>query len=756
MSVNPLNGPIVQLLREREEDHRHDTLALWEQRAKATSPSLPWSRVDKLSLNDLNSIGQNATQVIISCSLQAPDLVKDLLTKVGQQSDTRFYLLAPLACQNDDWLKKLVAKLPPNLLTRLGLEPPGDWLVANGSTGRLFLGAPGQARRWALHLDKEGAQSLFQAFSWMFWHRSTLEAIPGATPGGFQRCLSAPWPEPSATVIPLARGVLHARNDMLPMLPFPELVVSPDGLPWPGNPASVLAPPTQTPFELLRDQSARGASIAWTSLDLPRLSLTRQRLALSLEEGPLRLQLECESQDAIALRHSLEDIVRQPEWCFYPERKLMDVQGPIWMEGARAAVSVDDRHVRRLGTLQADNLDNMQLLQPMQWPPPEKPSRLWRFTWEVEPPRVPSGAREARLVQDWRRLDEYVVAQGEALRRQLKGMEEEETKSGLLTRLVGLVKPWDSVKRKRQQIADQLDEILEDKVSRRPTEAADLLSRLRTQQEAMRTLRSEARAAEEREELRLVEEKQRAQYEAERKGKQSQLEVLEARLQTVKASQQEKTTEKEQAALALAHEEQLWTERQEAEQKERSAASESERQALEAKQSALKETVRTLRNQLSKAKKDKKKALGKDLEQTNSELSQLAGLLAALKAPPIEMSTPPAEILALREKIGGLEKELKDLLAQATELGRQHDTLHNDLRRDFVFKAPASNRQPLKLEAPPAPPSIPTESLPESGRLLEHNNMRFLEVTTWETAERLRKAAERLSAKRVAPASGHP
>ena len=741
-------GKIGPTIRRRQESHADDTLELWEQSAIAPSCSSPWSDASKVEVDQLLALIQGADHAVVSLTRQAPAVLWALAAKAARTPGGPLYVYAAASQQDDPAVKALLNSASSRVLVRLGAEPPGDWVVA-GDSGRLFVGAPGGPRKWAVTLDAPRAGALHAAFTWLFWHRATLEAMPGTT--GFRAPLDAPRLDPTSPFeTQLRAGLLLRDGGDAPMLPTPEAVVSPDGATWSGNPAVALTPHKGTAFDRLRAATGQGTACVWAPLDLPRLALGRHRAALLLEEGPARIQLDFDERDALPLLQFVGDLARQPAWRFHVERKLGDVNGPVLLAGTSGPVPVKDEVEIDEGDQQAPELISMSSLEPRSWRRPSQLARTWRYTWRVLPPTAPAAAREARLVTEWRLVDEFARSQVDALRRSVEQMDAEEQKSGLLKRLGSFVSRWDQVHAARRRISAALDEVGEDLPSRRPTEATDLLDKLVAQHDAFRALRKDAWVEELQAEVDEARLRQQQAHAAECQPHRESAAKLEAEIAESRADVQTLEGHLGLARGAVeaaqgAHEVHAAEVR-----RLREEAVADERRSLTTELEGVTAVLAGLAERLKTAKKAERREITADQDHGRRNENRLSQKLRQIRAT-IDAPVPDLEDLQkARGLLGELRAKQRDLTTRIADLEKKWAAAHAKAERPFVFQPPPSRKAPAELPPLPKRPAVPVEHLPAVGRLVEHAGQRYLEIATWEQLDRALPVAKRLNAKLVA------
>ncbi|WNG59322.1 hypothetical protein F0U59_34840 [Archangium gephyra] len=758
------SDPIVPLEQEQVDDLSAKTLTLWERDASpaAGAPALPWVPLDQLSPESWQARLHGATSLIVVCTSRRPPVADEVVAWASQHEGIRTYVRGPEAWAASPVAQALLKRGGRGALVRLGAEPPGDWIVVDqGRTGWLWVGGPSGALRWAIPLDAPQARSLFEASVHLFWHHATREALPDEK--GMLRfgpCLPSPVPPPGGARFPLACGVLEPGGPSRgPLLANAEVVVEPGGEPIEGTPRLLVTPPSTEGFERLSALATSGVDIVWFERQLPRLALTRNRMALALEEGAHRLRLEFEAPDAIRMLRAMEQCAAQGAWRFHPKRALRDVRGVVRLAASQEERRVHDEVPVNLGDVQAQELMSMNEVRPASWPEPGELSRRIRYQWRVVPPRAPTGARQAELCRQWEQLDDYVRDRVARLRARLEKLEREEADEGLLTRLANLVSRWGEVRNRRKRLRQALDEITEQPLSKRPEEAPALVEKLTAQEVAVEAFEKDCRTTIEEEERRLEEEAQRRKYDlrleearAEREKLQSERAGLLRELGDKRDSLESLAEERRALGMEIAR-----TGHDARVQRAQSRLAElgTELPQVDEQLAALEEKLRTAGDS---ANKDERKGWSRERHSLEEKRTRLKAEEARHRQA-AEAGFVPEEVrieslsdarlteLAAREKalraeVASLEKRVPDIEARLEARGRTLDT-------PFQFQPSPRQTQAPRKEGTPRPPPIPNEPLPEMGALLEHGGKRYLSVSSWPQAERALAAAQRLRAQLV-------
>ena len=753
-----LRGPIQAQPKERLDDRSANAFPLWEKETPSGPPAeLPWRPLDSLAPAEWQAILGGARSVVVACTSLHPKWMEEVVAWSSRTARLRTYLLGPETWGSSAALQALLKGGASHLLARLGSEPPADWIVADGERGWLVLGAPGAERRWVLPLGPALARSLHEAFVHLFWHQARSESMAG---GRFGACLPAPFPPPAGPVLSLVRGQLAARTELgEPLLPDAELLVEPKGGRDFGTPRLLLTPPGPDSVARLAGLAGHGVEVAWFDAGLPQLALTRRRMVVELGEGPHRLRLEFEAEEAIRMKNVLELRARNGAWRFHPARALREVRGPVWLEGAALEQPVHDELSIDLGDVRAAELLALAAVAPADWQEPQGLARRIRYRWRAVPPQPPSGARRAELLRKWEQLDTHVDSRANDAVAHLEKIEREERERGLLSRLVRLLPLWNDVGSRRKRLRRALDEIREQPLSRRSSEARRLLDSLEAQEKELAELEHYCREAEEQEELRVAEEEQRAQHarqveEARQRHARllSELEAFRARLQ-----------EKRDGLPALDGRIQARTE--EVARAAYEARTQQARDKLAACQARLEDQERR-RGELQAAldglaegtPKEERKRLKTELHKQEEALKRgrteeeeqrrIAGTPfrpeAERPGQDEELARLVAQSRALRGEVVALEQEEKRREAELAACAKEVDV-------PFRFQPPHRRAEPgRKQEVARKPVAIPDEPPPELGELLEHAGRRYLAVRTWEQASRAKADADRLGAVLVA------
>jgi predicted nucleic acid-binding Zn-ribbon protein len=754
---------------ERLEDLSGQVLRLWEldEQPPGSAPTMPWSPLEGFRADQLQAPLQGASTFTVVCTSRRPRLVDDFVDWATRLAEARTYLVGPEEWAGSPQGQALLKQGRPGLLVRLGAEPPGDWILADqGRSGWLMVGPPGAPRSWVLPLDAALARSLYEATTLLFWHHTTREAVPEPhKPARFVACLPSPFAPPDSHSVPLPHGGLLLRDGAeAPLLPNAEVTVAPEGVGIEGAPRLLVTPPAMETFDRMAALTDQGIQVVWFDQQLPRLAVSRERMVLALEEGVSRIHLHFNAQEAIRTLQALDRCASRGAWRFHARRALREVRGQVRTAGAPEARKVHDEVQRDLGDITANELASFDQTTPTGWPPAAELARQVRYRWRVVPPRPPAGHRPAQLCHQWSALDEFVARRVEQLRARMDKVEREEQEEGLLSRLAGLLSRWTNVRSQRKRLKQAVDEIAEQKLSKRPEEAQVLLQRLAEHEEALARLEGDCRRQVEEEERRVEEERQRKDHEAQvaqasarRDGVLARLAALRQELDSKRAELGAAKAEADQYAVDLErfrHEEQVLQARARLEEIQTQlsrddARAESIRAQLDSPRAE--QGAASSKEERKQSKKElhtldeRRKQLEREAEQTRRRIETpfTPALTRPLSNPDVRLQELLARQKRLGEGVGALEK-------QVSALEQERASCEQVIDKPFQFQfVPHPGPAAWK---PPAfrPPPIPDEALPETGVLLEHGGRRYLAITHWLQVARAQPIAVRLKAQLVA------
>lgn len=740
------SGPIKTEDAEHRVDRRGEVLPLWE-RGTAAAADLPWAPVANFDPAEVRGLVASARSV--SLAVGATSVSRALLDAVveGVGQGCRVYVYADRVLETDASFVRGLAAVGERVLVRTGHRPPADWCVVDqGREGRLFVGASATTRRWIISVDGPLARSLFEAFRVLFWFHAPREALPDTSGTvAFRAPLAAPFPDPGSDV-PLASGRLRLGGNLDDPVPDAEIRFTP--VPSDPGPARVLfIPPgagagnggtgTALAISLASTLAQRGRRVVWTNLDLPRTTVTRQRLVLDLVESPIALQLEWPRAVAIDLFHRFERVAQQPEWEFHPARRLGDVRGPVLVDGAAQAAPVVPSITLKAGDVPAAILE-FEAARPSRLPDIPPLAIEATVQWRRVPATVPPGARQAEIVRRWTAVDEWASRQVDTLRAVLDELDQQE---GLLGKLLRWLPSREPVVLERHKLREELDEIGESRPSQAPELAEKLVGRLAHVGSRLTTLR------------RSLHDDRQASADADAEN--AQREAWKARLDAAAAS-----LEENRAKLAANEDDQ-----QQARQDEAAALSVLDDEVANrraARKTALEEQRASLATELEEARsalqrldnahkgrppKAERKEAHRRMQEAEQALArnrrQLDGIASWVP--------PDSELSDASALLNDARTTLQELRAGAGKLASEIKALDRQAAETFQFVPPPRLPAPATTDLA-APPRVPDEAPPELGELFEHQGKRFLAIRTWEQLKPAERVARRLRAEIVASA----
>lgn len=728
-----LTGVIQPRPGTRSLDRSDTRYALWEQNPKPNTADLPWPTAASFDASKVRDLLSSAATVVVGCSHAS--LLEQVLASL--QPRTRAYVYGSQSMESERGFAQLFAKVNDRVAVRLGYELPTDWIVLDGGrTGVLFVGPPGEARRWAISLDPAVARSLFEAFRVLYWFHSRREGLPDRRGTfAFRAPLASPYGDPGKDV-QLAAGRLAIDGTLPDLVPDAEFRIIPNGSML-GRTATAVCPPVASAFDAARQLAATGARVVWIDSGLPQATISRQRLVMDLVAAPVAIQLEWGSGTAVDTFHRVTKASEAPKWTFHAQRRLGDIGGLVLLEGASAPapVRIDERI--DLPDVRA-SLATFDTAEPSDFRPPSPLAKRVHYTWRTVPAVVPAGAGKAPMVRQWIALDEWASASVRTLRQRLETMEGEER--SFLDRLRGVLRGQDAVQRERARIRDALVEIGEQPLSQRSVvDAAETARRLMEEDGRIRGLLSEAQTGRQKAEDEADEAMQRQAWQGRVEQATRALAEKRTEVQDLEGKEAEAETSVRVAdAMVLEATHQL-----------RAARAAKLAEARDNDTAALAEVRGKLAaldaEHKGAAPKGERRPLTQELQRLDGAVAQLRREIAAVEAwtpPAADLASENARLRQAREKKEALRKARAPIQALIPKFER-------DALEAFRFRAGARLPPATPPEIGAAPP-VPTEASPELGDLFEHQGQRFLAVKTWEQVPRAARVATRLRAELVA------
>lgn len=739
------SGPIKTEDAEHRVDRRGEVLPLWE-RGRAAAVELPWVPAANLDPAEVRTLVASARSV--SLAVGATSVSRAVLDAVvkGVGQGCRVYVYADRVLETDAALVRGLAAVGDRVLVRTGHRPPADWFVVDhGREGRLIVGASATARRWIIPVDGPLARSLFEAFRVLFWFHAVREALPDAAGTvAFRTPLAAPFTDPGSDV-PLASGRLRLGVNLDDPVPDAEIRFSP--VPSDPGPARILfVPPGAgagagnggTGTALASALAQRGRRVVWTNLELPRTTVTRQRLVLDLVESPIALQLEWPRAVAIDLFHRFERVAQQPEWEFHPARRLGDVRGPVLLDGAAQAAPVVPSITLKAGDVPAAILE-FDSARPSRLPDIPPLALEATVQWRRVPATVPPGARQAEIVRRWTAVDEWASRQVDSLRVVLDELDQQE---GLLGKLLRWLPSREPLVLERRKLREEVDEIGESRPSQAPEQAEKLLGRLAQVGSRLMTLRRSHHDDRQAGADADAEDAQRGAWKARVHAAETSLKEKRAKLAANEDAQQQ-AREDEQAALAVVDD--AVASRRAA----RKAALEEEKSSLAAELEEARSALQRLDDaHKGRPPKAERKEAHRRMQQAEQALARNRRDLEGIAG----WVPPASELGDASALLNEARTALQDLRAAAGKLASEIKELDRQTAETFQFVPPPRLPAPATTDLA-APPPVPDEAPPELGELFEHQGKRFLAIRTWEQLKPAERVAQRLRAEIVALAA---
>lgn len=527
--MSSLTGPIRPLSKTRPEDRSDVAFTMWERSTAPASIDLPMRALSGLPASEVEAELRGAQTVLVAASSRFPGGLLD--AALSAASPCRTYLYAPNGQEGVLGVVKRANAAADRLLTRLGLDLPADWIVADGSRGWLFVGPPAGDRRWAIPVTGPLATSLQRAFATLFWFHAAREALPDDSGRvAFRKPLPGPYADPGSEVaLPVGRLVLDR--------PLPDPVTEADFRVEPESPdlssGVALLRPDWRDFSAARKAAAAGARVVWSDTGLPRLSVSQRRAVARLQEGRVGLELEWGPSEALDMLHRLHKAAAAPEWTFHVARRLRDVAGEVVLEVDGKIASIVPEVPIAVDDVVAP-LDRFPAVEPPQLPAPPPLARKVVYAWQAVPEAAPAIARRAALVREWDAVDEYVRGRVDSLRSALEQQENEER--SLLGRLARWFARPSAAEAGRAALFQELADLGEAPPSIRPQEARTLLGRLaQVEAEAVR-LADQVSEAADRAERDAADAEQRLAWEKRHQQAANELRSAEERLATLPAA----------------------------------------------------------------------------------------------------------------------------------------------------------------------------------------------------------------------------
>ncbi len=740
------SGPIQSEVHEERIDRREKELPLWEQ-GNGANIDLPWTDLNpSYAFNDVQPLVKDAHIVVlaIGSTVTSHKLLNAVLQSLPVHC--RLYIYGDRALEADTAMVQRTAGMGDRVLTRLGPRTPADWLVVDkGREGRLVVGPTAEHQRWVIPVEGALARSLFEAFRVLFWFHAEREALPDISGEvSFQEPLAAPF-DPPGTDVSLAAGRLRLDGNIDDPVPDAEIRISPLAVD-PGRARVLFVPPTgawanggrdgPVDLDLPKALCQRGHRVLWVDTGLPRTTVTYQRMVMDLVEAPIALQVEWPRGEAINLIHALDQMAKQPDWEFHPDRRLDAVKGRVLLDRATQPAEVVQTVLLDAGDLDAPLL-SFDSLRPARLPDIPPLALEATIRWQRVPAALPPDAHTAEIVRSWTAVDEWASRTVVTLRHELNELESQE---GLLNKLRQWLPSRDwNLASEREQLRDELDEIGESRPSGISDQAEERMERLVRIVGRVDGMRRNAFNQQQDAEDAKAREDQRGVWEQRVNDANAKLGEARQKLAANEEAQGAAGDRRREGQATLDNV--VATKRQ-----ERKAFLDKQRADLEAKleesHTLWKSLKREHKGQRSKGPRKRAYKRVRDAERMVARNKQDRESLS-------DWLPPLSELDDVSARLTEAKKAIADLQADATRLSREIENFNRVASEEFRFDRPQRLPAPSTCEVSLHPP-IPSEAPPEIGELYEFRGERFLAIRTWDQLEPAKPVAERLQAELVA------
>jgi hypothetical protein len=527
------HGRIAPLERSEQQDRRDQRLpCAWVAAPAAAGPGAqqpaPLTAVAPGALRRLGAVNAvdavGAVDAVIwpiatAVRIDGPSLIVALATPVPPEAlepvraaAERSAHIYVMVADEQDGAQALGRVLPgggPMLVRRVRHLPASFLLGHRGRGGVLFAGPPGAAPAWQLRLSPAQQEALWRVALRWFWHDADGEACwTGAGRSRFAspaaRPFDAPLPGPGAPVHVAANPAANPAGNSTDRPAPHTLWHAPDAtLPPPGSGLrTVMVPPSGTAHQALRALVEAGAEVLHADIQLPFFSIGASAGVMELGRGPSahRLRVVLEPPQVAALAELARAASARAAWRFRVAPALGELAGPVWLADAPAPAELVACQAAPCGRAPAPSLRAMPGTLPSTRPAPAILARAVRWTWTVDPPRAPAGAREDALIGAWKALDRDVARRLGEVRANLAAAAAHQGSLGeKVAALAGALLGFGRTRATLQQALDEL--AARPPSSLGPSGARELLRQLEALEERTRGLRlgleqAEAKAAE--------------------------------------------------------------------------------------------------------------------------------------------------------------------------------------------------------------------------------------------------------------------
>ena len=526
----------------RESRAEHRLTSCWVREARPARPSsTPGILIAAAEAARLFPRAEQDHAVMVLLGGQSPESLRDYIATAANQG-ARLYVLADQGALDESSAAKLAGRRSAQVLIRRVTELTiSGVLTRRGEASGVFLAGPvDRSPAWWLPLSQLQGAALFRYALHLFWHRATDEGWADNGRVRFQTPRERPFDVPLPS--------RHAPVRPVDELPRPAAWwFSPTGeLPQSGKVDQLFIPPSgENQAELVK--RAREATVQWTDLGLPAISLRRDGGAAVVGSPSGLLRVELESDQVGAIRNLLQECQVAPEWRFRTDVALAELDGEVLLPGRGTASPVIEDHSATCGSVTASSLRSVADAEPPSRPEAPPLARSVRWSWTVHPPRAPKGSRVAPLAESWKKLDANVRSRVQRATQQLSDLEDRTSTLGrafdmLAGALLGFGRTRASLVRRAGQLAERVPSQLG------PAEATAMLEELGSLEQDLSELVGNVDQAESKARMEKQRAEQRAAHEAAQEQARRDLSAHAGELEQQRAAHQE--AEKELGSLA--------------------------------------------------------------------------------------------------------------------------------------------------------------------------------------------------------------
>jgi len=243
------------------------------------------------------------------------------------------------------------------------------------------------------------------------------------------------------------------------------------------------------------------------------LGSAQRKVSIGSADWALHVQLD--DEQTTTLDTLVRSVTSSPCWRFHAGVPMSSVASmPVWLATEKEPSVPREEQEIDVGRVPAAELRLVSSTEPASFPSAHPLSLSARYRWIVDPPRLPGGAVEDKLVSAWSELDRVVEERTKRVKAQID--EAEKHGESVAARLVRIASDMLGFKRGRDERRAELEKIFERKPSvAGPDEARRIVDRLRALETSVAQIAESQRDAERREQEKLHVEEQQRKWEAE-------------------------------------------------------------------------------------------------------------------------------------------------------------------------------------------------------------------------------------------------